>query len=139
MTSSSRLGLRGYVSARAFGGFRIPVPLQSLALRDYCQRKGKLYVLPVNENIFENSYMVLDGMVQDLAAHEGVVMSSIHMLPRDPGHRRAVVRKILDQGCSLHFVIEDMVVADAADLDRLDELLLLHALSAAAPDGAVLR
>lgn len=137
MSLPNRQGLRGYVSSRGFGGYRIPVPLQSLALRDYCQRKGKLYVLPVNENIFENSYLVLDGMVQDLSAHEGVIMASMHMLPKNPDHRREVLRRILDQSCSLHFVIEDIVISKEADCERLEELLQLYELASRVPQEIV--
>jgi len=74
--AGNRQGYRGYVTSRPFGQYCIPVPLQSLALRDYCQRMGLLYVLPVNENIFPHSYMVLEGMIKDLSNYEGIVMYS---------------------------------------------------------------
>lgn len=130
---ANRRGLRGYVISRGFGKFFIPVPLQSLALRDYCMRKGKLYVLPVNENDFAHSYMVLEGLIEDLAAFEGVIMYSAQMLPRRPDRRRAIYGKILEQGAVLHLVLEDMVISGQEDVERLEELLQLIDLSAQAP------
>jgi sporadic carbohydrate cluster protein (TIGR04323 family) len=92
-------------------------------LRDYCQRKGMLYVLPVNENIFPSSYLVLEGLVRDLSAYEGVVMCSMYMLPLRRERRRRICRSVLDQGGTLHFVIEGQAVRTDEDLARLEELL----------------
>jgi sporadic carbohydrate cluster protein (TIGR04323 family) len=127
--SHNRMGYRGYVSSRSFGDYRIPTPLQSLALRDYCARNGMMCVLPVTENRFPHSYLVLEGLIADLSSYEGVVMCSMQMLPQRPARRRLVCERILGQGGSLHLVIEELVVNTASDIDRLEELLLLDRLA----------
>src|SRR3954466_998493 len=99
MAAANRLGFRGYVTSRPFGEYYVPVPLQSLALRDYCANNKLMYVLPANENIFPNSYMVLEGMVQDLSNYQGIVTCSMHMLPRREERRRQIYDRILSQGC----------------------------------------
>jgi sporadic carbohydrate cluster protein (TIGR04323 family) len=116
----NRQGYRGYVTSRPFGQYCIPVPLQSLALRDYCQRMNVVYVLPANENIFPNSYMVLEGMIRDLGDYEGIVMYSMHMLPQRSERRRKIFERVLEQGCSVHIVLESLVVSgvDPAQSDR---------------------
>jgi len=134
----ARQGYRGYVSPRSFGGYLIPIPMQSLALRDYCARKNLLYVLPANENIFPHSYLVLEGLVRDLSQYEGIVMCSIHMLPQRDARRRELYRQVLDQGCALHFVIEDNAIASTRDIDRVEDVILLAQLAAKAPDPASL-
>ncbi|HXF54896.1 MAG TPA: LIC12192 family sporadic carbohydrate cluster protein [Hyphomicrobiaceae bacterium] len=126
-------GYRGYVTSRPFGGYSIPVPVQSLVLRDYCQRKGLLYVLPVNENAFHHSYLVLEGMVQDLRDFQGVVMCSMSMLPRRAQRRGAILKSILAQSCSLHLVLEGLVVARPQDIAVLEELIELAQIAARAP------
>ena len=131
-------GLRGYVTARAFGPYVIPVPIQSLALRDYCARKKLLYVLPVNENCFPHSYLVLEGMIQDLSGYEGIVMCSMHMLPQRPERRRRLCQRVFEQSCAIHLVVEDMVVAGPRDVDRLEELLVIDRLAAQAPKSIAL-
>ena len=135
---SDRQGLRGYVTARGFGPYVIPVPVQSLALRDYCARKKLLYVLPANENCFPHSYLVLEGLIADLSAYEGIVMCSMHMLPQRPERRRRVCERVFKQDCSLHLVLEDFVVAAPADVDRLEELLVIDRLAARAPKDIAL-
>lgn len=129
----NRQGFRGYVTSRQFGDYCVPVPIQSLALRDYCTRKNKIYVLPVNENDFAHSYMVLEGMVRNLDGFEGIVLLSMFMLPQIPARRRKIYKQILDQGCSLHIVWEGMVVEKPADIELLEELLLLTSLVGQAP------
>jgi sporadic carbohydrate cluster protein (TIGR04323 family) len=130
---SARQGFRGYVSARGFGPYQIPVPLQSLALRDYCARKRLVYVLPANENCFPHSYLILDGLISDLSQYEGIVLCSMHMLPRRPERRRRICDRVLEQSCSLHFVIEDFVIASPGDLARFEELLTIDQLAAGGP------
>ena len=122
---AGKLGLRGYVTSRPFGGFVIPVPLQSLALRDYCTRKSMVYVLPVNENSFPNSYLVLEGLVEDLAAFQGIVMYSMHMLPGRASRRRKIYQRLLAQECSLHLVLEDIAIGSPSDTGKVEELLIL--------------
>ena len=131
--AGNRQGYRGYVTSRGFGQYRIPVPIQSLALRDYCQRNGFVYVLPVNENVFPNSYMVLEGMIQNLSDFEGIVMCSMHMMPQRAERRRKVYQRILDQGCSVHMLFESVVIKGPEDIEQAEELLLLNQIAARLP------
>jgi sporadic carbohydrate cluster protein (TIGR04323 family) len=133
VSDTPRRGYRGYVTSRGFGGYVIPVPVQSLVLRDYCARHGLLYVLPVNENIFPASYMVLEGMIENLAGFEGVVMCSMHMLPRRPERRQHIYDRILGQGCALRCALEDIAITAPTDLHKIEELLMLSAITAREP------
>ena len=55
-----------------FGGLLMPVPVQALVMRDYCQRNGLTYKLHINENIFPNSYIILEGLPEELNIYEGI-------------------------------------------------------------------
>lgn len=136
---TNRIGFRGYVTSRDFGGFVIPVPLQSLALRDYCSRHSMVYVLPVNENSFPNSYMVLEGLIKDLSAYEGVIMYSMRMLPKRVERRREIYKKIFSQACSLHIVLEDMVIKSSYEENQLEELILFDQLAARYTNNAIFK
>lgn len=134
--SSKRTGYRGYVTCRPFGGLQIPVPVQALIMRDYCQRKGYLYKLHVNENIFPHSYIVLEGLLNELSIYEGILATSMFMMPARPERRRRIYQRILDQEASLHFVLEDLVIAAPADIEPVEEILQITALLPEAP-GAI--
>ena len=129
----TRKGYRGYVTSRPFGGYIIPVPVQSLVLRDYCQRKGYVYVLPVNENSFPHSYLVLEGMILNLADFAGVLMCSMHMLPQTAKRRRTIFDTILTQHCSVHLVLEGLVVETLQDVEKVEELIRFTQTVAQAP------
>ena len=121
--AAPRQGYRGYVSCREFGGLSIPVPVQSTFLRDYCARKGFLYKLHVNENEFPHSYMVLDGMLQELDGLEGILMFSMFMLPQRPQRRRGVYERILATGIELHFPLENLVIRRPEDVEPIEAML----------------
>lgn len=123
---ANRVGYRGYVTCREFGGLKIPVPIQALMMRDYCVRKKLLYKLHVNENIFPSSYMVLEGLVQNLDGLQGILMTSMFMLPRRPERRAKIYEQIFRQDAGLHFVLEDVVVAGPQDLVAVEEILRIH-------------
>ena len=130
---SERVGYSGYVSCRPFGGLHIPVPVQALVLRDYCARNGYMYKLHANENVFPNSYMVLEGMINELVNYEGLLATSMFMMPKRPERRRRICEAILDTGASLHFVLEDFVIRARRDIEPVEEILSIYILLPAAP------
>lgn len=117
---------RSYVSSRPFGGLNIPVPLQSLALRDYCTKNELPYVLPVNENSFEKSYLVLDGLVKDLTGYDGLIMYSLKMLPNRSTRRIDLYKKVLNQKCEIYFVLENLKIKHNSDIEKIENLLNLE-------------
>ena len=123
-----RSGYRGYVTSRSFGGLTVPVPIQSLTLRDYCNRKGYIYKLHLNENIFPHSYMVLDGIAVDTSSFEGILMCSMYMLPINSARRTNVLHKILHQETPIHFVFEDIVINSINDINLIEDSLNAAAL-----------
>jgi sporadic carbohydrate cluster protein (TIGR04323 family) len=131
----NRVGYRGYLTSRPFGGLHIPVPVQALALRDYCARNGYLYKLHANENVFPNSYLVLEGMINELDRYEGLLAISMFMMPKRAERRRKIYDAILQQGASLHFVLEDAVVRNPSDIEQVEEILSIHNLLLAAPQS----
>jgi hypothetical protein len=55
------------------------------------------------------------------------------MLPQRARRRRQILERVLDQGCSVHLVVEDFVVGSRPEVDRLEELLDIDRLAAQAP------
>jgi sporadic carbohydrate cluster protein (TIGR04323 family) len=124
MSKAHRKGYRGYVTSREIGEARIPVPVQSLVLRDYCARKGLMYKLHVNENMFPHSYLVLDGLVRDMSEIEGLVMCSMMMLPKRAERRAALYQKVLvEQEAEVHLVLEDIVLRRIEDVVLVEDVL----------------
>ncbi len=123
---AEREGFRGYCTNAEFGGHRIPVPVQNLVLRDYVQRRNLFFRLSINELQFPNCYLQLLGLLPQLPMLEGVIMCSLFMLPKESGMRQTIYREFLKHGASLHFVMENVIIQMAGDIDSVEEILAIR-------------
>ena len=129
ISAPAQKGTKAYTTPRSFGGFQIPITMQSTNLRNYCEKNGLVFHLHVVENQIFNTYLVLESLVEKADNYDGIVMCSVSMLPNDPLIRKSVVTRILEQGCKLHFTFEQIVVSSLEELAELEELVSLVALS----------
>ena len=129
ISTPAQKGTKAYTTPRSFGGFQIPITMQSTNLRNYCEKNGLIFHLHVVENQIPNTYLVLESLVEKADNYDGIVMCSVSMLPNDPLIRKSVVTRILEQGCKLHFTFEQIVVSSLEELVELEELVSLVALS----------
>jgi sporadic carbohydrate cluster protein (TIGR04323 family) len=129
ISAPAQKGTKAYTTPRSFGGFQIPITMQSTNLRNYCEKNGLIFHLHVVENQMPNTHLVLESLVEKAASYDGIVMCSVSMLPTDPRIRKSVVTRILEQGCKLHFTFEQIVVSSLDELAELEELISLVALS----------
>jgi len=120
---------KAYTTPRSFGGFQIPITLQSTTLRNYCERNNLIFHLHVVENQIPNTYLVLEALVENASKFDGIAMCSISMLPSDQEYRRSIVKRTLNQGCTLHFTFEQIVISSIGQLIEFDELVALIAVS----------
>ena len=121
---------KAYTTPRSFGGFQIPITLQSTTLRNYCEKNNLIFHLHVVENQIPNTYLVLEALVENASHYDGIAMCSISMLPSDREYRRSIVKRLLNQGCALHFTFEQIVTSSVKQLADLEELAALIELSA---------
>jgi len=129
ISAPAQKGTKAYTTPRSFGGFQIPITMQSTNLRNYCEKNGLVFHLHVVENQIPNTYLVLESLVEKADIYDGIVMCSVSMLPNDPQVRKAIVTRTLEQGCKLHFTFEQIVVSSLEDLTELEELVSLVGLS----------
>ena len=128
-TAQTQKGTKAYTTPRSFGGFQIPITMQSTSLRNYCEKNGLTFHLHVVENQIPNTYLVLESLVEKADSYDGIVMCSVSMLPNDRDYRRSIVKRILEQGCALHFTFEQIVISSVKQLAELEELVSLIELS----------
>lgn len=131
--STARAGYRGYVTCRPFGGLYIPVSVQALMMRDYCTRNGYVYKLHTTENIFPHSYMALEGLIKELDRYEGLLVTSMYMVPKRAERRRTIYDAVLANDASLHFVLEDFVIRTLDDIEPVEEILIMQNVHATSP------
>lgn len=119
-------GFRGYIGSRLYGGQRTAQHIQNLAIRDYAARHGLRYLLSATEYSMRNCYMMLEDVLNQIQACEGIILFSMHMLPRSPDYRRQVYERVLECGRELHTAQEEIAVRSFFDADRLEETLLIQ-------------
>ena len=115
--------LRGYIFARSFMGERAPQHVQNIVLRDYCQKRGHELLLSATEYAMEDSYMILESVLDDLANIDGVVFYSLYQLPTQSEKRRLIYSRVLDAQKSLHFAVEDKVISSVNDIQIVEEII----------------
>ena len=117
--------LRGYIFARPFMGERAPQHVQNIILRDYCQKRGHELLLSATEYAMEDSYMILESVLDDLANIDGIVFYSLYQLPTQPKKRRLVYSRVLDAQKSLHFAVEGVSISNINEIDSVENCLLV--------------
>lgn len=120
--SAIRVGYRGYSTHREFNGNRIPVPVQNLMMREYALQRGLVFKLGVDEFDFPNCYLRLQGVIEELPTLEGIIATSLFILPREREMRLKVYAETLRHGASLHLIMENAIVATPKDIDHVEEI-----------------
>lgn len=128
-TQFAQRGTKAYTTPRAFGGFQIPITLQSTTLRNFCDRQDLLFHLHVVENQIPDTYLVLESLVEKADQYDGIAMCSVSMLPNNLTTRESITHRIIKQGCALHFVFEQISIASLDQLQELEELVQLIKIS----------
>lgn len=132
---NKREGHRGYVASRPVFGNRAPQHVQNLVIRDYAARNGLHYKLSATEYAMPGCYMMLQQVLDELPELEGVIAYTLFMLPQRPERRREIYRRVLDAGASLHFAVEGLALADAADIRRLEDIWSVQAIMSRASNA----
>lgn len=125
-SATGRFGYRGYIGSRPYLGQNPPQHVQNLVIRDFCRRKGFDFLLSATEYAMPSCHMMLNQVLAELPVLQGVVLYSLFMLPRDTDKRRAIYRRVLDGGASLHGAVEGQSIHGAADAARVEDIWLIR-------------
>jgi len=116
------VNVKGYTTPQPFAGFQIPITLQSLAIRRYCEDRGMVFNHHASENIGSASYHVLQKLVDEALSYRAIAMCSITMLPKHRSRRTELLRRAVTRGVSFHFVFEQVTVVSHDDVGQLNDL-----------------
>lgn len=116
-------GYRGYVFSRSVDGHRVPQHIQNLVIRDYAQRRRLRYLLSATEYAMPECYLILEQVLADLPALDGVILYTMFMLPSAPEQRQSIYQRVLASGCSLHAAVEGFTLGSGRDVERWENVL----------------
>jgi len=120
---SNQKGYRGYVFSRSVDNHRVPQHIQNLVIREYAGRRKLQYLLSATEYAMPGCFLILEQVLDEMAAVDGVILYSMFMLPPLPADRHRMYRKLLDGGGSLHAAVEGFVLANQEDVERWENVL----------------
>lgn len=108
-SKNNRLELTGYATVRKFAGYALPVPVQNLLLRGYCDEHNFNYRLPLVEIDLPNNYMYLHSTIDRCSKSANIGMCSIYMFPRETEKFLSLKTKIDKKKLRFHFIFENCV------------------------------
>ena len=118
----SERGARGYIFPRPHLGGHVPQRVQNLVIRDYCARRGLRYLLSATEYAMPGCFMMLERVLDEAPKLDGIVLYSLFQLPETAAHRRAIYGRVLGADAHLHAALEDLVVREEADIERIEDI-----------------
>lgn len=123
----NRKGYRGYIGTRMAMDRSTPQHIQQMVMRDYCSKRDMHYLLAVVEYRMDGCTMVLDALLKDeLDAIEGVVMYSLYLMPQSKAKRMEMYQKLFDAGCTLHMAVENLVIRNWDDAQKIEDVWLTN-------------
>jgi len=114
---------RGYISSRPFFKERVPQSVQNLVIRNYCNNKKVNFLLSKAEYAIDDSYSILDFVIDNLKKVDGIVFYSILMLPKKKDYRNKIYKKIISNKKSLNFALENISIQNDKDIPRVENIV----------------
>jgi sporadic carbohydrate cluster protein (TIGR04323 family) len=114
--------LKGYIFSRSFMGERVPQHVQNLVIRDYCQKNNYQYLLSATEYAMEGCHLILEQLVQEICAVDGIALYSMYQLPEDSNKRKDIIQRILQAESSLHFCVEGLSILNQETFIRVEDI-----------------
>ena len=87
--------VRGYNFSRTFMGERVPQHVQNIVIKDFCQKNNFNFLLSATEYSMENSFYILNQLINNLKEIHGIVAYSIFQMPYNSNDRKKIFKIIL--------------------------------------------
>jgi len=113
-------GYRGYCMHQPFNGLRVPVAIQNVYLRDFLNNRGLSFKPSVNELDIPGCDVQLMSLVDDLEEIEGIVMTSMFMLPDNKESRQRVYDKIKQSESAIWFALDGKCLITDDDIAYIE-------------------
>lgn len=114
--------IRGYIFSRTFMGERVPQSVQSLLIRDYCQKNNLEFNLHAVEYTMPNSYLVFESCLNELKNFDGIVLYSLFQLPDDDIKRKKYIDRIIMQKKKLFFALENIKLDSKEVIENIEDI-----------------
>ncbi len=100
-----------YGFTRTFKNMNVPPPIQSVYIKDYCNKLGFTFSLPANELCINNSYYILRSLIRDATPNSHICSISFFCLPVDDFNlMNHIIEDIYSNNLTFHFILEKLIL-----------------------------
>jgi len=103
-------------------GERVPQSVQSLLIRDYCQKNKLEFNLHAVEYTMPDCFLVFESCLNELKDFDGIVLYSLFQLTEDDSKRNKYFEKVLNQKKKLFFALENIKLFDLESKSRIEDI-----------------
>ena len=107
---------QGYVQLMEFNNIYLPAPIQNLIMKNFCEQNNAIFKLSVNEHYIKNCYMELFFILKKIKNIDGLIMSSIYMLPQDEKNFSFFIKLYKKRRLKIIFIFENTEVNNSKEL-----------------------
>jgi sporadic carbohydrate cluster protein (TIGR04323 family) len=107
---------QGYVQLMEFNNIYLPARIQNLIMKNFCEQNNAIFKLSVNEHYIKNCYMELFFILKKIKNIDGLIMSSIYMLPQDIKNFSYFIKLYKKRKLKLIFIFENKEVNNSKEL-----------------------
>lgn len=114
--------VRGYIFSRPFEGERAPQHIQNLVIRDFCKKNNLDYRLSVSEYVFQETYLILAQVIDEIDHLDGIVAYSMLQMPNEKTMRKRFISKLINKNKTIFFAVEDIKISNLDEFELFEEI-----------------
>lgn len=107
-------------------GERCPQNVQNMVIRDYCTKLNYKYLLSGTEYAMNNSYLMLNQLVNEIPSIDGIALYSLFQMPEIQNERLKIYKNILKKSGEIHFALENLQINSNNDINRIENIWLIR-------------
>ena len=112
--------------SRPIGDHRVPQHIQNLVIRNHAIKYNLTYLLSGVEYRMDNSFLMLNQILEEIDQVAGIILYSVFMLPPDLKKRQLFIKKVFERGKEIHAAVEDRVIRNDDDLVGINNIFFIN-------------
>ena len=117
--------VRGYIFSRQFMGERVPQHIQNQVIRNFCYQNNFEYLLSAAEYAMENSFLILNEIVNKDQIIDGIGFYSLFQLPENNEERVKLLKNVIKKNKFIFFSSESIYFKNLIDIKRINDIWLI--------------
>lgn len=106
-------------------GERVPQHIQNQVIRNFCYQNNFEYLLSAAEYAMENSFLILNEIINKDQIIDGIGFYSLFQLPENNEERLKLLRNVIKRKKFIFFSSESIYFKNLIDIKRINDIWLI--------------